>query len=59
MREFTPSKPLNWRAAKQVTTDTGRSIVKGRLNTLKGLILSKSPSKGVGLVLLYLQMKQE
>ena len=47
-REFTPSKPLNWRTAKQVTTDTGRSIVKGRLNTLKGLILSKSPSKGVG-----------
>jgi len=47
-REFTPSKPLNWRAAKQLTTDTGRSIVKGRLNTLKGLILSKSPSKGVG-----------
>jgi hypothetical protein len=47
-REFNPSKPLNWRVAKQVTTEAGRNITVGRKNTLKGLILSKSASKGVG-----------
>jgi len=47
-REFTPSKPLNWRVAKQVISDSGRNITVGRKNILKGLILSKSPSKGVG-----------
>lgn len=47
-REFSPSKPLNWRVAKSVTTEAGRSITVGRKNTLKGLILSKSPSKGIG-----------
>jgi hypothetical protein len=47
-REFTPSKPLNWRAAKQVISESGRNITVGRKNSLKGLILSKSPSKGVG-----------
>lgn len=47
-REFTPSKPLNWRVAKQVISESGRNITVGRKNILKGLILSKSPSKGVG-----------
>lgn len=47
-REFTPSKPLNWRVAKQVISESGRNITVGRKNSLKGLILSKSPSKGVG-----------
>jgi hypothetical protein len=47
-REFTPSKPLNWRTAKQVISESGRNITVGRKNSLKGLILSKSPSKGVG-----------
>jgi len=47
-REFTPSKPLNWRTAKQVISESGRNITVGRKNILKGLILSKSPSKGVG-----------
>lgn len=47
-REFSPSKPLNWRVAKPMTSETGKNITVGRLNTLKGLILSKSASKGVG-----------
>lgn len=47
-RDFNPSKPLNWRAAKEVIDEHGRKLVKGRKNTLKGLVLSKSASKGVG-----------
>ena len=47
-REFSPSKPLNWRTAKPVISESGRNITVGRKNILKGLILSKSPSKGVG-----------
>lgn len=47
-RDFNPSKILNWRVAKDMLTPGGRRIISGRLNTLKGLILSKSPSKGVG-----------
>ena len=47
-REFNPSKVLDWRTAKQVITDSGRQLTTGRKNTLKGLVLSKSASKGVG-----------
>lgn len=47
-RDFNPSKPLNWRTAKEVIDEYGRKLIKGRKNTLKGLILSKSASKGVG-----------
>ena len=47
-RDFTPDKTLDWRVAKEIITPEGRKITKGRKNTLKGLILSKSPSKGVG-----------
>ena len=47
-RDFSPDKALNWRAAKEMVTDEGRKITKGRMNSLKGLVLSKSASKGVG-----------
>ena len=47
-RDFNPSKPLNWRAAKEVIDEHGRKLIRGRKNTLKGLVLSKSASKGVG-----------
>ena len=47
-RDFNPSKPLNWRVAKEVIDEYGRKLIKGRKNTLKGLVLSKSASKGVG-----------
>lgn len=47
-RDFNPSKPLNWRVAKEVINESGRKLTVGRKNTLKGLVLSKSPSKGVG-----------
>lgn len=46
-RSFTPDKVLNWRTAKEVMVD-GRKGVRGRMNTLKGLILSKSANRGVG-----------
>ena len=47
-RDLNPSKPLNWRTAKEVINESGRKLTVGRKNTLKGLVLSKSPSKGVG-----------
>lgn len=47
-RDFNPSKPLNWRVAKEVINEQGKKLVQGRKNTLKGLVLSKSVSKGVG-----------
>ncbi len=47
-RDFNPSKPLNWRVAKEVINESGRRLILGRKNTLKGLILSKSASKGAG-----------
>lgn len=47
-RDFSPNKSLNWRTAKETIDNSGRRILQGRKNTLKGLVLSKSPSKGVG-----------
>ena len=47
-RDFAPNKSLNWRVAKETIDNQGRRILQGRKNTLKGLVLSKSPSKGVG-----------
>ena len=46
-RNFSPDKIFNWRTAKE-NMDNGRKIFTGRFNTLKGLVLSKSASKGVG-----------
>jgi hypothetical protein len=47
-RDLNPDKTLNWRVAKELVTETGRKVTKGRMNSLKGLVLSKSASKGVG-----------
>lgn len=47
-RDFNPAKILSWRVAKDVVTESGKKLSIGRKNTLKGLILSKSASKGVG-----------
>ena len=47
-RDLSPDKSLNWKIAKELTDERGRKITKGRMNSLKGLILSKSASKGVG-----------
>jgi hypothetical protein len=47
-RDLNPDKSLNWRVAKEMVTETGRKVTKGRMNSLKGLVLSKSASKGVG-----------
>jgi hypothetical protein len=47
-RDLNPDKTMNWRVAKEMITETGRKVTKGRMNSLKGLVLSKSASKGVG-----------